>query len=646
MNSTLNKILSLTFALLVGFGAKAQLNEAFDNVTVSSTPWGTGTQLIGGMPPGWTQYSLDGKTVNSNIASAFGNNGWVTIALQVSAGVYDTMAMSTSYYDPAGQSNDWLISPQVTVPSGSGQYLIWTAASLNPDYLESYDVYVGTSASPSSFTTKIGSFPSEPSTFTSHALNISAYAGQSVYFAFVNVSNDMFLLALDDIKIETLNQPDLGLARLGANRIQKAGQNMDVVGTVVNLGQPVNSFTVEWNDGSGPQSASFSPVPPIAPYGTYDFTHTVPFNKSAVDEYTVNVNITSVNGGTDADPSNNSADFMTSIVSQTITKYPLIEEGTGTWCGWCPRGAVAMDELHNRYNDFIGIAVHNGDPMTVTAYDAAAAFGGYPSSNADRILLDVPVSTDNFDILYTELKKLTPPLDLSSSTYTVSGQTITVNAEAKLATKYTDEVRLAAIVVEDGVTGTSAGYAQANYYSGGSNGAMGGYESKSDPVPARDMVYDHVGRALLGGYEGQAGSVPSFTDGATANYTFSYTVPTTNSIENSHVVVLAIRQDNGQVLNAYRIDNPDAVKSVDANTINMQLYPNPVNKSTEIKATFDLNEEVTATVYDIAGKVITQKTVAKNAGEVAFDTDQLSSGSYLMTIATKEASYTQVFTVK
>ena len=51
----------------------------------------------------------------------------------------------------------------------------------------------------------------------------------------------------------------------------------------------------------------------------------------------------------------------------TVTAYVqkvVGEELTGTWCGWCPRGAVALENMRNKYPDtFIGIAVHGGDVM-------------------------------------------------------------------------------------------------------------------------------------------------------------------------------------------------------------------------------------------------------------------------------------------
>ena len=46
------------------------------------------------------------------------------------------------------------------------------------------------------------------------------------------------------------------------------------------------------------------------------------------------------------------------------------EEATGTWCGWCPRGAVALNWMDHDYEGYWqGIAVHNGDPMSDADYD-------------------------------------------------------------------------------------------------------------------------------------------------------------------------------------------------------------------------------------------------------------------------------------
>ena len=80
--------------------------------------------------------------------------------------------------------------------------------------------------------------------------------------------------------------------------------------------------------------------------------------------------ISNVNGlGPDNVPTNDLATSQISAVEPTPNKLVVGEEATGTWCGWCPRGAVALNWLDkDYYGYFQGIAVHNGDPMTDVDY--------------------------------------------------------------------------------------------------------------------------------------------------------------------------------------------------------------------------------------------------------------------------------------
>src|SRR5690606_25710137 len=133
----------------------------------------------------------------------------------------------------------------------------------------------------------------------------------------------------------------------------------------------------------------------------------------------------------------------------------------------------------------------------------------------------------------------------------LSGSELTVNASATFYSNFSNaNFRFAAILIEDDVTGTGSGYAQENYYAGGSYGPMGGYESLPATIPASQMVYDHVGRALLGGYNGQAGSIPTtITDGQTVDYTFNYTIPSAFKPNRLSVAVLVIDANTGRVVN-------------------------------------------------------------------------------------------------
>ena len=63
-----------------------------------------------------------------------------------------------------------------------------------------------------------------------------------------------------------------------------------------------------------------------------------------------------------------------------------MEEGTGTWCGWCPRGIVAFRYMAEKYPEtFIGIAVHKSDNLETNTY-SYLKFNGYPSCYVNRNL--------------------------------------------------------------------------------------------------------------------------------------------------------------------------------------------------------------------------------------------------------------------
>ena len=101
--------------------------------------------------------------------------------------------------------------------------------------------------------------------------------------------------------------------------------------------------------------------------------------------------ITKVNGEL------NSANFNYATLPRiTVTKVPrrkvVVEEYTGMWCGFCPRGIALMENLAHKYGeDFIGIAIHTGgraDPLTCTDYAwKATDYRSRPSLDMNRNLL-------------------------------------------------------------------------------------------------------------------------------------------------------------------------------------------------------------------------------------------------------------------
>ena len=482
------------------------------------------------------------------------------------------------------------------------------------------------------------------------SFSLASYLGNNnVKISFVYNDNGGWLFGffVDNFVVRQPSPDDIKLTDVSLNRYSMTNTNNTLGLTVKNNGSnPITSITVDWNDGTS-HSATMSCN--IAAGATSTVNHSTAVNYATVIEESIDVTITQVNGNVDPNTSDNAyADKLINTLSALEDKSVVIEEGTGTWCGWCPRGAVAMDYMTTTYpNDFIGIAVHNGDPMTVTEYDNGANFSGFPGSNVDRALLDQSVSQSNFEAYYNSRKDLVVPAGVSVST-SGSGNNVSIQASATFRTVFAAaNYRLGVIIVEDGVTGTSSGYNQTNYYANNANGVMGGFESLPSPVPAAQMVYNHVGRALLGGYDGQTGSVPTtITDGQTVSYTFNYTVPSTSNKANMHAVAVLIDQTTGEIINAAE-GSLSGASIYEVETIGMEVYPNPASAVVNVK--FEgKGGEYTIAVTDLAGRQVAFTSVANANGSqlVALPINGLSAGNYLITVANNGASYTQNLMIK
>src|SRR6185312_57430 len=133
--------------------------------------------------------------------------------------VADSCAFSTSWYNPAGTANDFMWTPAIAnLPANS--VLSWNAVAYDPAFSDGYEVRIMTVA-PTGGTGVIGnqitastvlySNAAENSSWTARTVSISAYTGQTVYIGFRNNTNDKFLLAIDDIVVQTLVNYDAAL---------------------------------------------------------------------------------------------------------------------------------------------------------------------------------------------------------------------------------------------------------------------------------------------------------------------------------------------------------------------------------------------------------------------------------------------------
>ncbi|HNB82569.1 MAG TPA: hypothetical protein PLP14_10745, partial [Chitinophagaceae bacterium] len=242
----------------------------------------------------------------------------------------------------------------------------------------------------------------------------------------------------------------------------QVGGTVPVQVKVQNIGStPMTSYNIKINDGT-----STTNYPQSTTLASGAIT-TLPISYSMTSAGSKPISLWVELTG-DVSPLNDSAKSEFNGATFNPTHTPVFEEATGTWCQWCPRGAVFMDSLEKVHPDAVAIAVHNADPMTVTDYDAAMGnlIGGYPSGLVDRKLEADP---SDFLTEYTNHKGDFGVGDITINPPTVTGNNVSVKVDVKMAisTKASYDYRLAMVFTEDDMHGTTSSWNQANAYAGG-----------------------------------------------------------------------------------------------------------------------------------------------------------------------------------
>jgi hypothetical protein len=414
--------------------------------------------------------------------------------------------------------------------------------------------------------------------------------------------------------------------------------------TIINAGTTViNSFdvTLDYNGTQYTENVTGQNIASLADYVVNFSAITLVPGLNAVT-----ATISNVNGGTDDDQTDDTISINVNPVVPAPGKMVVGEEGTGTWCQWCPRGAVFMDLFEQNYDQFwAGIAVHNGDPMTVTEYDAGmgALVSGYPSALVDRGA-DVDPSGMGPDF-YARLQ--TPPVAFitNGANWNSTTRVLNVSVSADFQAAANSNYKIACVLTEDGVTGTGSGYNQSNAYAGGSNGIMGGYESLSNPVPAAQMTYDHVARVIAPSFAGYANSFPAtVASGEIHTLNFSFTLPATWDETSMHIIGMLIAP-NGRIDNAGKATIGEAVangfvsgtqvaaiEELSQPDAIMQVFPNPFISHATVTLNLNTESDVCLKLMDVSGKIISVRNYGTISGatNLTLNLESLNSGVYIV----------------
>lgn len=313
----------------------------------------------------------------------------------------------------------------------------------------------------------------------------------------------------------------------------------------------IQKYTVKWTiDGKTEKSSTIKTQ--LAGGKSETITIELPTIKGK--NHTMEYSVTDVDGEADAVPSNSAGTFSFQLPATTF--YPrvtVMEEATGTWCGYCVRGIETIERLNKEYPDnFIAIGIHNNDEMAnwLNYEGVANRFSSYPNSIINRQQMCDPDYPAIRQIV--EEQKNSAEAKIKAKALFIRTDSSAVKVTTETTFGFSDEghgvYRIAYVVVEDKV----GPYGQNNYYDSyqlGPDDYM--YRWTQQPGKVK-ILFNDVARAIYSDADGQKGSLPVIIEeGKTYEHTYGFNLPKNiQDCKNIRIVTLLIDNNSGEILNA------------------------------------------------------------------------------------------------
>lgn len=552
----------------------------------------------------------------------------------------DTMeqsAASHSMYTPAGKSDDWMVTRRLYIPDDSCTLSFDSQSYKNnrEDYLKVYilttdDIYTAPITKPF-----IDRFKSEgelvynekqepgksgellAGDWKHNVLKLDKYAGKNIYIAFVNDNENQSAIFLDNVLV----QQDMAFTfGVDATEFVVDGTSIPVkVKLSVLSEETYDDFTLNLYDGEGDVVASKELTGLNLKKGdaayAYTFEKELPLTKGRLNEYSVEA----------------ASGDKKVVMNKTVKnlrfqpeRVVVIEEGTGTKCGYCPLGHRALEIIDETYGDkVIPVAVHSysggSDFMTnwTSSYGSFLGFAQFPIGLLNRQYVASPMAVtgntysltseegDNtwVDYLPKMMSELTDAeIHIDHATIDKDKKMIEVGVNMRYA--YDNDnvnLNLYTVVLENGLKARQTSNVSNNESEILGDWGKGGKYGK----PSVSYTFDHIARGMHGtSYAGVPGLFPRQVNSAdTYKQVYAFEAPMElEDMNNAEVVVMLLDANSQRVINAAKAPCLVGVVGVDN--------------------VFDENARANGDVYNIAGvKVLENATIE--------DVNRLEKGIYI-----------------
>ncbi|MEZ4794713.1 MAG: Omp28-related outer membrane protein [Flavobacteriaceae bacterium] len=224
----------------------------------------------------------------------------------------------------------------------------------------------------------------------------------------------------------------------------------------------------------------------------------------------------------------------------------VVEDYTGTWCGYCPAVTAAVDEVYTQTDKISVVAIHNNDDLALPIEGTIRTeFGvfGFPSGRINRTTSWG--STTNFppsEVVSLAGEDVPVAISLSSS---VNNGVLTVRVGMVSETNLQDR-KLVLYLTEGNLLRD-----QTNYYD---NDPSSPFYQMGNPIP--NFEQKHVLRASLSDPFGDA--IPSTNALTDYETTYTYTIPSGFVLGNLELVAMVVAMDNSAINSQHAAVNESA----------------------------------------------------------------------------------------
>ena len=291
-------------------------------------------------------------------------------------------------------------------------------------------------------------------------------------------------------------------------------------------------------------------IPAIAEKGNYELVVTVDKVNGAVNEDAVN-----------------STMIPLAALNTVPKKRTLLEEYTGFWCGYCPRGYVALEKLAELYpDDYVLVSYHNRDELEIMVSDNfPSKVTGFPDAWMDRATeLDAYYGTGTYEFgIVNDLAASNKQFGVAdlNITPTLNADETVVNINTEVSFPYdltNGNYAVEYVLTADGLI--NATWGQSNYYAGGGNGYplyMDRFTKGESTVYG--LIFNDVAVLTSEMLDGADQSITNATADVPVKMSYAFSLanalntsyaPVIQNVQNLKVVALLIDATTGKVLNA------------------------------------------------------------------------------------------------